>query len=131
MTRTTETTQTVIDRYITLFDRTAHDPAAVEEYRSIFATDATVQLAEEMEPVTGLPAIMEVYRGMAAAMADSKHLWDTTVLDDGRIECHWVNITRSADGRLLAMSGIEYATVNADGLMTNLTNRMVTPESMT
>ncbi|MFD1545088.1 nuclear transport factor 2 family protein [Nonomuraea guangzhouensis] len=127
----TQTTETVIDRYITLFDRTAHDPAAVQEYQSIFAPDATVQLTEEMEPVTGLPAITQLYQAMAATMADSKHLWDTTVLDDGRIKCHWVNITRSADGRLLAMSGIEYATVNADGLMTNLTNRIVTPQSMT
>lgn len=125
-----QTTETVIDRYIKLFDRTAHDPSAVKEYQSIFAPDATVQLAEEMEPVTGLPAIMGLYQGIAETMADSKHFWDTTVLDDGRIECHWVNITRTADGRLVAMSGIEYGTVNADGLMTILTNRMVTPESI-
>lgn len=129
MAQTTETTDTAIDRYIRIFDRAPHDPAAVEEYQSIFAPDATIQLAEDSEPATGLPAIIEVYRHVAAGMVDSKHLWDTTVLDDGRIKCHWVSITRLVDGRLISLSGIEYATVNADGLITNLTNRMVAPET--
>jgi hypothetical protein len=55
----TQTTETVIDRYITIFDRATHDPAALEELRSIFAPDATVQLADEQEPMTGLAAIMK------------------------------------------------------------------------
>jgi SnoaL-like protein len=128
MTQTAQKTETVIDRYIRIFDRSAHDPAALEEYKSIFAPDATVQLAEEMQPVTGLAAIMELYRGVAADTADSKHIWDVTVLDDGRLECRWVNVTRKADGQLLSFGGIEHATVNADGLMTSLHNKMVPTE---
>jgi hypothetical protein len=59
MTQTTQTTDTVIDRYIRIFDRSAHDPAALDELQSIFAPDATIQLSDEQEPVTGLAAIME------------------------------------------------------------------------
>jgi SnoaL-like protein len=125
----TPTTDTAIDRYIRIFDRAAHDPAALEELRSIFAPDATVQLTDDQEPVTGFAALMELYRGMIAFMADSKHVWTTTVLDDGRVECRWVQAGRTADGRLVAYSGIEHATVDADGLITNLRNRMVAPES--
>lgn len=58
----THATETTIDRYITIFDRAPHDVAAVEELQSIFARDATVQLADEQEPVTGLAAIMKLYR---------------------------------------------------------------------
>jgi SnoaL-like protein len=123
-------TETVLDRYIKLFDRAAHDTGALEELRSIYAPDATVQLLEGAEPVTGLDAIIEFYRNLAAGMADSKHIWDVRVLDDGRLECHWVSVARAVDGRLTTQSGIEHATLNADGLITNLRNRMVEPEHM-
>ena len=122
---TTPTTDTVLDRYIRIFDRTAHDPEVVEELQSIFAPDATVQLTEDSEPVTGLSAIMAVYRNITAQMADSQHFWTVTELDDGTLECHWVQAGRATDGRLVSMSGIEHATVNADGLVTHLANRMV------
>jgi hypothetical protein len=125
----TRTTETVIDRYIRIFDRAAHDPGAVEEYRSIFAQDAIVQLHDGTEPVTGIDAIMDLYHSIAADMSDSKHLWTVTVLDDGTLECRWVSVTRRADGRLAPLSGIEHATVNADGLMTSLRNKVVPPES--
>lgn len=130
MTRTTETTQTVIDRYIKVFDRAAQDPTAIDELRSIFAPDATIQLSDEQQPVTGFAAIMEFYRAIAAAMAESKHIWSTTTLDDGRLECRWASVARAADGGLETHSGIEHATVNADGLITNLRNRMVPPGSV-
>jgi SnoaL-like domain len=129
MTQTTQTTDTVIDRYIRIFDRSAQDPAALDELQSIFAPDATIQLSDEQEPVTGFAAIMELYRFLAAGMADSKHIWTTTVLDDGTLECRWVSVARAADGGLGTHSGIEHATVNADGLITNLRNRMVPPGS--
>jgi hypothetical protein len=126
----TETTETVIDRYIKIFDRAAQDPAAFDELHSIFAPDATVQLMDEQEPLTGFAAIMPFYRALTAGTAESRHVWTTTVLDDGRIECHWLAATRLADGRLVAPSGIEHATVNADGLITDLRNRMVPPGSV-
>lgn len=118
-------TETTIDRYITIFDRAAHDPEALEELRTIFAPDATVQLHEGQEPITGFALIMEVYQGIARHMADSKHFWHTTVLADGTLECRWVQAGRSADGSLVTQSGLEHATVNADGLITNLRNKMV------
>jgi hypothetical protein len=61
----------VLDRYIRIFDRSAHDPAALDELQSIFAQDATIQLSDEQEPVTGFAAIMELYRFIAAGMASS------------------------------------------------------------
>jgi hypothetical protein len=54
----TQTTETVIDRYITIFDRAAHDPATLDELGSIFAPEARVQLRDDQEPVTGFAAIM-------------------------------------------------------------------------
>jgi hypothetical protein len=125
----TQTTETVIDRYITIFDRAAQDPGTLDELRSIFAPDARVQLTDDQEPVTGFAAIMELYRALAGGMADSKHFWTTTVLDDGTLECRWVQAARATDGRLLTNGGIERATVNTDGLITNLRNRMVSPNS--
>ena len=72
---------------------------------------------------------MDVYRFIAAGMADSKHIWTTAVFGDGTLECRWVSVARAADGRLGTHSGIEHATVNADGLITSLRNRMVPPGS--
>ncbi|AXE86067.1 nuclear transport factor 2 family protein [Streptomyces sp. Go-475] len=123
----TNPTETVIDRYIRIFDRTAHEPAAVEELQPLFAPDATVQLDQGLEPVTGLPAIMDFYRNFPSLMADSQRFWTSTVLDDGRIECHWVQAGRGTDGSLVTLAGIEHATVNADGQITDLRNRMVDP----
>ncbi|MER6564228.1 nuclear transport factor 2 family protein [Streptomyces sp. NPDC001027] len=124
-----QTTTSVIDQYIALFDRLAHDPTAVEEILALFAPDATVQLFEGQEPLVGIPALRELYGGFAQAMADSKHVWTTTVLDDGRIELRWLHASRRTDDRLVALSGVEHATVDADGLITSLDNRMVTPDS--
>lgn len=44
-TGTTPTNDTVIDRYIRIFDRTAREPEALKELESIFAPDATIELA--------------------------------------------------------------------------------------
>ncbi|MDX3638578.1 nuclear transport factor 2 family protein [Streptomyces sp. MB09-02B] len=128
-TGTTDTTETVIDRYLRLFDRSAHDPAAVEEILALFAPAATVRLFEGGEPVVGVPELRELYGAFAQGMVDSKHVWTTTVLDDGRLELRWLHASRRVDDRLVALSGIEYATLDADGLITNLDNRMVTPDN--
>lgn len=122
----TQTTDTVVDRYITLIDRAVHEPGALEELPSIFAADATVQL-EDLQPVTGLAAITEFYRGFFshAHGGDSKHFWTTTVLDDGRLEVRFLAAGRTPDGELTARSGTEHATVNAEGLITYLTAKSV------
>jgi hypothetical protein len=125
----TQTTTAVIDQNITLFDRLAHDPAALEEILALFAPDATVRLFEGHEPLVGISALEELYGGFAQGMVDSKHVWTTTVLDDGRIELYWLHASRRVDERLTALGGIEYATLDADGLITSLDNRMVTPDS--
>jgi hypothetical protein len=125
---TTQTIETV-DRYMETFDRASHDPGALEELLTLFAPGATVQFDEEHEPVTGIPALKEFYRGAVGRSAESRHVWTTTVLDDGRIENRWVQASRTVDGRMMALSGIEHITLDADGLITNLRNRMVTPDS--
>ncbi|MDX3240431.1 hypothetical protein [Streptomyces sp. ME18-1-4] len=122
-----QTTTAVIDQYITLFDRLTHDPAALEEILALFAPDATVQLFEGQEPLVGSSALGELYGGFAQGMVDSKHVWTTTVLDDGRIELRWLHASRRVDDRLVALSGIEYVALDADGLITSLDNRMVAP----
>ncbi|GAA2277430.1 hypothetical protein GCM10010234_11880 [Streptomyces hawaiiensis] len=79
--------------------------------------------------MTGIPALRELYAGIAKGLADSKTVWTTTAHDDGRIELRWLNVARGEDDRVTALSGIEYATVNAERLITSLDNRMVTPDS--
>jgi hypothetical protein len=114
--------ETVLDRYIGLADRAVHDPSLLEkELPSIFAPDATVQIFDE--PVTGSAAILAFYQAHVAAQADCKHFWTTRVLADGTLEAEWVVAARMADGSLLATGGVETATVDADGLITHLSNR--------
>ncbi|MEU1106874.1 hypothetical protein ABZ408_38905 [Streptomyces tibetensis] len=88
-----------------------------------------MQLRDDQQPLTGAPALRELCAGIAKGLADSKHVWTTTVLDDGRIALRWLHASRRVDDRLVALSGIEYATLDADGLITSLDNRMVTPDS--
>lgn len=66
--------------------------------------------------MTGLAAITEFYPGFVADMADSEHFW-TRVLDECTLKYHWVQAQRATDGRLLAIGGIEYATVDGQGLI--------------
>ncbi|MDT0485409.1 nuclear transport factor 2 family protein [Streptomyces doebereineriae] len=120
----THTTETVVDRYIALIDRAVDEPAVLEELGSFFAADAIVQL-EDFEPVTGLPAITEFYRRFYSNAGEGKHFWNTTVLDDGRLEVRFLVAGRTPDGQLTARSGIEHATVNTDGLITYLTAKAV------
>ncbi|MFF5983011.1 nuclear transport factor 2 family protein [Streptomyces olindensis] len=127
--RTEESATAVIDRYLVLFDRLAHDPAAVEAIVALFAPDVTVRLFEGQEPLVGIPALRQLYGGFAQGMVDSKHVWTTTVLDDGRIELRWLHASRRVDDRLVALSGVEYVTLDGDGLITSLDNRMLTPDS--
>jgi hypothetical protein len=125
MTHTIET----IARYMNTFDRAAHDPEALEELLTLFAPDASVQLRDDLEPVTGTAALRELYRGVTGHTAESRHVWTTTALDDGRIEARWAAASRTVDDRMVAVSGIEHVTLNADGLITNLRNRMVAPDN--
>jgi len=122
----TRTTETVVDRYITLVDRAVHEPEALKELGSVFAPEATVQFGE-LPPVTGLADITEFYRRFYSHMADSKHVWTTTVLDDGTLEVHFIAAWRTADGRLESQGGIEHVTVDAYGLITGL--RVLSSES--
>ncbi|MFI0821310.1 nuclear transport factor 2 family protein [Streptomyces sp. NPDC021098] len=115
----TRTTRTVVDRYITLVDRAVHEPEALEELGSVFAPEATVQFGA-LPPVTGLADITEFYRRFYSDMADSKHVWTTTVLDEETLEVHFIAAWRTADGRLDSQSGIENVTVDANGLITEL-----------
>ncbi|MFM9442767.1 nuclear transport factor 2 family protein [Streptomyces acidiscabies] len=115
----TQTTETVVDRYIPLVDRAVHEPEALRELGSVFAPKATVQFGE-LPPVTGLADITEFYRRFYSDMADCKHVWTTTVLDDGTLEVHFIASWRTSDGRLGSQSAIEHVTVDADGLISEL-----------
>jgi hypothetical protein len=115
----TRTIETVVDRYITLVDRAVHEPEALRELGSVFAPEATVQFGE-MPPVTGIAGITEFYRRFYSDMADSKHVWTTTVLDEGTIEVRFIAAWRTPDGQLGSQGGIEHVTVDADGLIREL-----------
>lgn len=122
----TQTTETVVDRYMTTVDRAVHEPEALKELEAVFAPKATVQFGE-FPPVTSLAEITEFYRRLYSDMADSKHVWTTTVLGEGTIEVRFIAAWRSADGQLGSQSGIEHVTVDADGLITEL--QVLIPQS--
>ena len=121
----TRTTETAVDRYMTTVDRVVDDPEALKQLEAVFAPKATVQFGE-LPPVTGLADITEFYRNLYLDMADSKHVWTTTVLDEGTIEVRFITAWRAADGRLGSQSGIEHVTVDAEGLITEL--RVLIPQ---
>jgi hypothetical protein len=122
----TQTITTVVDRYITLVDRAVHEPQALQELGSVFAPEATVQFGD-LPPVTGLADITEFYRRFYSDMADCKHVWTTTVLDDGTLEVRFIAASRTPDGQLASQGGTEHVTVDANGLITNL--RVLAPET--
>lgn len=122
----TRTTPTVVDRYITLVDRAVHEPQALQELGSVFAPGATVQFGD-LPPVTGLADITEFYRRFYSDMADSKHVWTTTALDERTLEVRFIAAWRTSDGQLASQGGTEHVTVDADGLITDL--RVLGPET--
>ncbi|MGP4009290.1 nuclear transport factor 2 family protein [Streptomyces sp. 4N124] len=96
------TSSTALDRYMGLSDRAVHDEAALDEASldealALFAADATVEIGPE--PVHGSEAVAAFYRAHFAAHADMKHF-----------------------GSLITVSGVEHATLDAQGLISHLHN---------
>lgn len=96
-------TDTTLDRYIALSDPAVHDEAALTALLALFHPDATVQIGPEA--VHGHPAVTAFYRAHFASLADSRHFWNTTVLDDATPRAEWVGAARTADGRLVTAAG--------------------------
>ena len=113
-------TETAIDRYIGLADRAVHDDSVLEELLMLFAPDATVQIGPE--PVHGIEAVTAFYHAHFATIADSRHYWNTTVLDDGTLRAEWAAACRMTDGQLITVAGVEHAQVDDNGLITVLRN---------
>ncbi|MFE7116476.1 nuclear transport factor 2 family protein [Streptomyces sp. NPDC057654] len=113
-------TDTVIDRYIGLSDRAVHDASALEELLDLFAPDTIVRIGPES--VRGREAIAAFYRTHFAAFAESRHYWNTTVLEDGTLRADWAAASRMADGRLMTVAGVEHAQLDGDGLIADLRN---------
>ncbi|MFB7597351.1 nuclear transport factor 2 family protein [Streptomyces sp. NPDC056160] len=105
-------TDTTIDRYIGLSDRAVHDDSALDELLTLFAPDAIVRLGPE--PVRGSAAIAAFYRAHFATFADSRHYWNTTVLEDGTLRAEWAAAARMADGRLMTVAGVEHAKLDGN-----------------
>ncbi|MBE4737600.1 MULTISPECIES: nuclear transport factor 2 family protein [Streptomyces] len=122
----TQTTATVVDRYITLVDRAVHEPQALQELGSVFAPGAVVRFGD-VPPVTGLADITEFYRRFYSDMADCKHVWTTTALDERTLEVRFIAAWRMLDGQLASQGGTEHVTVDDSGLITNL--RVLGPET--
>ena len=63
-----------------------------------------------------------MYRRMVATVASSKHFWKTEVLPDGQIRVEWASAHVGTDGTLSAQSGVEHATLDAEGRILQLRN---------
>jgi hypothetical protein len=125
VTTTTPAAPTVLDRYIGLADRAVHDEAALQELLALFAPGAMVRLGPE--PVQGREAVAAFYRAHFAGIADSRHYWNTTVLDDGTLRAEWAAAGRTADGGIMTVAGIEHARVDENGLIADLSNTFTRP----
>jgi nuclear transport factor 2 (NTF2) superfamily protein len=115
-----DVTKTVADQYVRLADLAVHDETALNELLTLFAPDATVRLGPE--PARGGEAIEAFYRAHFASFADSRHMWNTTVLEDGRLRVEWAVVARMADGQIVTAAGVEHAEVDEKGLITHLSN---------
>jgi SnoaL-like protein len=123
----TTSTGNALDRYIGMADEVVRDPGLLDEWMTLFAPDAVVQLGPE--PVHGHRAIADFYRLWATQFAETKHFWNSAVLADGTVRAEWVSAARMADGRVSVVAGIEHATVDAEGRITSLRNEFSVPPS--
>src|SRR5262245_699270 len=98
-----------LDRYIGMADDVVRDPELLNEWMSVFAPDAVVQIGAE--PVRGHAAVVEFYRQWRAAFAETKHFWNSTVLEDHTLRAEWAAVARMADGSVSAVAGVEHAKV--------------------
>ncbi|HEY6497007.1 MAG TPA: nuclear transport factor 2 family protein [Trebonia sp.] len=113
-------TETIMDRYIRLFDAAVHDASALDEMLTLFAPEATVEIGQE--PVQGRQAIDAMYRAFVATFSDSKHFCNTTVLEDGSLLGEWVASGRTTDNRVITAAGVERVKVDGAGRITDLRN---------
>lgn len=111
---------TVLDRYIAFSDRAVGRPELIEELRTIFSEDATVQLIEDK--FDGIDAILDFYRKFIDLIEEGTHYWTTTEVGEGVLEARWIAAVRFKGDRLVATGGLERAQVNSAGLITNLRN---------
>lgn len=112
--------ETVMDRYIRLFDSAVHDSSALDEMLTLFADEAVVEIGPE--PVHGRAAIEGMYREFLPTFADSKHFCNTTALEDGTLRTEWAAAVRTADGHVLTAAGVEHAKIDSDGRISDLRN---------
>lgn len=111
---------TVLDRYIGLADRAVGHLEKIEELRTIFATDAVVQLFDS--EVVGIDAILDFYRNFIGSIEEGTHYWTTTKVSEDVLEAQWIGAIRFKGDRLVAAGGLERARLNADGLIADLRN---------
>lgn len=116
----TDETITVLDRYMTLFDRYLDGTTQLDELRTIFAPDATVNITGT--PVTGIEALLAMYGGILGRLQETRHFWNLTKVDDSTLEAEWAVAGRLKDGGVTSLGGFERAHLNAEGLIVNLRN---------
>lgn len=113
-------TVTVLERYMTLFDRYLAGTTQLDELRTIFAPDATVDIIGT--PVTGIDALFGLYEGILGRMQETKHVWNLNRVDESTLEADWVVAARMKDGSVMSRGGFERAHLNAEGLIVDLKN---------
>lgn len=116
----TDETITALDRYMTLFDRYLDGSTQLDELRTIFAPDATVDIIGA--PVTGIDDLFGMYEGILGRLQETKHFWNLTKVDDNTLEAEWVVAGKMKDGGVMSLGGFERAHLNAEGLIVNLRN---------
>jgi SnoaL-like domain len=116
-----EPSNNALDRYIGLADDVVSGRVKLDEWVAVFAPDAVVEIFPG-QVVRGAEQVREFYRQFAASFAETRHMWNGAVLPDGTLHATWAAVLRMADGSVSAVSGVERAKVDAEGLITDLRN---------
>jgi hypothetical protein len=111
----------VIERYMRRFDRAVGaEPAAVNELLESFSDDAVVNF--DGTPYHGRARLLELYGRVLEPLAETCTHFTPERLPDGTMKVAWAASGRMSDGKVIAIAGTEYYTINQEGLITNLVN---------
>lgn len=122
----TEPDGNALDRYIGLADDVVAGRAKLDEWLEVFAPDAVVSIFPQ-QTARGPQEVREFYRQFAAGFAETKHLWNSTVLPDGTLHATWGAVLRTADGAVSVVSGVEHAKTDPEGRIIDLRNEFTVP----
>jgi len=111
----------VIERYMRRFDRAVGAaPDALNELVGSFSDDAVVNF--DGTPNTGRAALLELFGRVLEPLVETCTHFAPERLPNGIMKVPWAASGLRSDGTVIAIAGIEYYTINGQGLISKLVN---------